>query len=100
MQCISSVEGGALLVTKEHAWFGKIPKVKVQSTVGAGDSMVGAMAYAFVKEKRILNAKNCERMLRLGLAASCATLSNRGLTMGSASSIKKYSPEIFIEQID
>lgn len=100
LQCISSVEGGALLVTKEHAWFGKIPKIKVQSTVGAGDSMVGAIAYSFTKSHCHLSEKNCEKMLRLGLAASCATLSNKGLTMGSRSSIKTYYSKIMIKQID
>ena len=44
--CVSSVEGGAILVTKDEAWYGRIPKVKVLSSVGAGDSMVGAMAAA------------------------------------------------------
>lgn len=100
LQCISSVEGGALLVTNNHAWHGKIPKIKVQSTVGAGDSMVGAMAYAFVKGNRVLNELICERMLRLGLAAACATLSNKGLTMGSRSSIKDFYPQIIIKRID
>jgi 1-phosphofructokinase family hexose kinase len=100
LQCISSVEGGALLITKDHAWHGKIPKIKIQSTVGAGDSMVGAMAYAFMKGNRVLNEVNCEKMLRLGLAAACATLSNKGLTMGSRSSIKNYHSKIIIKKID
>jgi 1-phosphofructokinase family hexose kinase len=100
LQCISSVEGGALLVTKDHAWFGKIPKIKVQSTVGAGDSMVGAISYAFVKGNRKLSEKNCVNMLQLGLAASCATLSNKGLTMGSKKNIKACYPKITIKQID
>jgi 1-phosphofructokinase family hexose kinase len=99
LQCISSVEGGALLVTKDHAWHGIIPKIKVQSTVGAGDSMVGAMAYSFEKGNRALSEKNCEKMLRLGLAAACATLSNKGLTLGSQSSIKAFYPEIIIKTI-
>lgn len=43
--CVSSVDGGALLVTKNDVFFGKIKKIKVRSTVGAGDSMVGAMLY-------------------------------------------------------
>ena len=100
VQCISSVEGGALLVTAEHAWFGKIPKVKVQSTVGAGDSMVGAISYAFTQMKNKLDEKSCEKMLRLGLAASAATLVNKGLTMGSKKSIKEFIPKIQLKQID
>lgn len=100
LQCISSVEGGALLVTAEHAWFGKIPKIKVQSTVGAGDSMVGAISYSFVQMNRRLDEKSCEKMLRLGLASSAATLVNKGLTMGSKKVIKEFLPRIVIKQID
>lgn len=100
LQCISSVEGGALLVTPEHAWFGTIPKLKVQSTVGAGDSMVGAMAHVFVKSSNKITPALCERMLRTGLAASAATLSNKGLTMGTKASIRSFLPEIKITQLD
>lgn len=100
LQCISSVEGGALLVTPEHAWYGTIPKLKVQSTVGAGDSMVGAMAHVFVKGGNKLSSSQCERMLRTGLAASAATLSNKGLTMGTKGSILSFVPKIKITQLD
>lgn len=100
LQCISSVEGGALLITKDHAWYGKIPQIKVQSTVGAGDSMVGAMAYVFSKENGILNEKNYEKMLRKGLAAACATLASKGLTMGTRTNIKKFYSKITIRKID
>ena len=41
--CVSSVENGALLVTQKSAWFGRTPKVSIRTTVGAGDSMVGAI---------------------------------------------------------
>lgn len=44
--CVSSVEGGALLVNKGEAWYGKIPRVRIYSSVGAGDSMVGGDASA------------------------------------------------------
>jgi 1-phosphofructokinase family hexose kinase len=100
LQCISSVEGGALLVTPEHAWYGTIPKLKVQSTVGAGDSMVGAMAHVFVKGGNKLTPSQCEKMLRTGLAASAATLSNKGLTMGTKASIFSFLPKIKISQLD
>jgi 1-phosphofructokinase family hexose kinase len=99
-QCISSVDGGALLVTPEHSWFGKIPKIKVLSTVGAGDSMVGAMAYAYNRAKDKFSEQSCERMLRWGLAAAAATLSNKGLTMGTRTSMKHFYPLIKIHQLD
>ncbi|HXH31908.1 MAG TPA: 1-phosphofructokinase family hexose kinase [Bacteriovoracaceae bacterium] len=100
LQCISSVEGGALLVTPQHAWFGKTPELKVQSTVGAGDSMVGAIAHSLVNSKCLLNEHNCEKLLRLGLASACATLSSEGLTMGTRASIMRFVPEITIRKVD
>ena len=94
--CVSSVDGGAILVTKDEAWFGKIPKVKILSTVGAGDSMVGAMATKLAANKDV----QVEELLRLGLAASCATLTNEGMVLGSKQMITKYLSRILIKRID
>ena len=93
--CISSVEDGALLLNEAETWHGKIPKVKIRSTVGAGDSMVGAMASVWAK-----NADApLEQLLRLGLAASCATLIEPGLTLGSRKSILLNEPHILMRKI-
>ena len=94
--CVSSVDGGAILVTIDEAWFGKIPKVKILSTVGAGDSMVGAMATRLAANKDA----QIEELLRLGLAASCATLTNEGMVLGSKQMITKYLSRILIKKID
>ncbi len=105
--CVSSVEGGALLATKDKAWFGKIPKIKVRSTVGAGDSMVGAMSAALWHNKvqnmetgniEIFLDEKGDHLLRWGLAAACATLANPGLIMGDRRSILKYYPMIDIKE--
>ena len=93
--CISSVEGGALLLNQNEAWFGKIPKVKIYSTVGAGDSMVGAMARMLEKNPET----SLEKLLQWGLAASCATLTEKGLTLGSRKNIQKYLPDIELKNI-
>jgi 6-phosphofructokinase 2 len=39
-------EHGALLVTRDEAWFGSGPPVGLVSAVGAGDSFLGAMVWA------------------------------------------------------
>lgn len=83
--CISSVEGGTLLVTKENSYFGRIPKIKILSTIGAGDSMVGAMAAQIYK-----NNSSLEDILRWGLASSAASLARSGTAFGSAKEIKYY----------
>jgi fructose-1-phosphate kinase PfkB-like protein len=82
--CISSVAGGTLLVTSQDSYFGKIPTVKIRSTVGAGDSMVGAMCGQLFKRN-----ESPEDLLRWGLAASAATLSETGTSLGRAAEIRR-----------
>jgi fructose-1-phosphate kinase PfkB-like protein len=98
IQCISSVENGALLITKDHIWFGTIPNIKIQSTVGAGDSMVGAMAYVLGKHRGVIDETSSKEMLRYGLAAATATLACKGLTMGTKQSISQYLTKIGIKK--
>lgn len=81
--CVSSVEKGALLISKNGCWFGRIPQVKIRSTVGAGDSMVGAMVAQIS-----LGNPSGEDILRWGLAAAAATLEETGTKLGSATRIR------------
>lgn len=94
--CVSSVEGGAILANENEAWFGKTPKLSIHSTVGAGDSMVGAMATMLEKDP---NAP-LDEILRVGLAASSATLSESGMTLGSYKSMRDFMPKIKVKNID
>ena len=93
--CVSSVEGGAVLANEKEAWFGETPKLNIKSTVGAGDSMVGAMATLLAENS---NAPLSE-LLRIGLAASSATLTEGRLTLGSKKAIKQYLPQIKIRRL-
>lgn len=103
--CISSIEGGALLVTPHAASFGKLPKLKVRSTVGAGDSMVGAMS-ALLHESMLharaasrLNPVDSADLLRWGLAAAGATLSQPGTSLGNKTDVLRLYPRIQITQV-
>lgn len=92
--CVSSVEDGALLVTRQQSYFGRIPKVKVRSTVGAGDSMVGAMtAQLFLKNE------SAEDILRWGLAAAAATLTHPGTAFGNAHEIRRLYSKTMISVV-
>lgn len=82
--CVSSVEGGALLITKEATCFGRIPKIKIKSIVGAGDSMVGAMVAQLYK-----NNMSEKDILKWGLAAAAASLAQSGTAFGSAHEIRR-----------
>lgn len=88
--CVSSVEGGAILLREGEACFGKIPPVQVRSTVGAGDSMVGAIVAKYSQDPR----RPLEELLRWGLAAACATLTEKGMKLGSRRAILKYYPQV------
>lgn len=82
MICVSSVEGGAIFVTQNRTYFGCIPKTKIRSTVGAGDSMVGAMVSQLYQKNR-----DPGDLLRWGLAAAAATLCKPGTELGSTDRI-------------
>ena len=92
--CVSSVDGGTLLVTRSGSYFGRIPEVKIESTVGAGDSMVGAMA-AQIYRKNF----SAEDLLRWSLAASAATLSHPGTAMGGAREMRRLYKETSVRRL-
>lgn len=107
--CISSVAGGALLITPQNAWYGKGPKIKAKSTVGAGDSMVGAIAAELAGQKIDSDKKLNDlltggdwpaHLLRKALAAALATVAEPGMTLGTASEIRVFEPRIYIETIN
>lgn len=63
---------GALLVTGEGAWRARPPPAQVMSTIGAGDSFVGAMVWAIGEDRDIRDA------FRYGVAAGTAALLSPG----------------------
>nr|VXZ83592.1 6-phosphofructokinase isozyme 2 [Klebsiella pneumoniae] len=59
------------------------PPMKSQSTVGAGDSMVGAMTL------RLAENASLEDMVRFGVAAGSAATINRGTRLCSRANTQK-----------
>ncbi len=100
--CVSSVEGGALLLHQDQAWFGQIPSLSVRTTVGAGDSMVGAMSAVFSKyPPPIRDSANLgESLLRWGLAAAAATLVTPGTRLGEFKKMRFFYPKIHVRALD
>ncbi len=93
--CVSSVENGTLLVTREGSYFGRIPKMAIKSTVGAGDSMVAAIMFQISKG----NFSGSD-LLRWGLAGSAATLSQPGTNLGSKAQIHKFFRQVKVIKLD
>lgn len=101
--CITSVNGGALLISKESVWFGKTPNLTIKGTVGAGDSMVAAMASVLWRNKVYCFQGDLEdlmpELLTQGLAAAASTLSASGTALGSASQMRKLVPLIKVKKL-
>src|SRR5262249_4622439 len=49
LACVSLGSEGALLVSRNRVWAGRAPEVHAVGSVGAGDSMVGAMCWALAE---------------------------------------------------
>lgn len=80
---ISRGSEGACMVDAERVWWGEAPVVQVQSTVGCGDSMVGAMLFALGAGASTVEA------LKLGLAAGAATAQIAGAGLATGPDIQR-----------
>ncbi len=101
--CISSVKGGALLLSQDAGWFGTPPKIKIRSTVGAGDSMVAGILAELLNQQLSAKPFNYDqigaKLLRSGLAYAAATLSTEGTGLGHVHMIKRFYPKIRIHPV-
>jgi 6-phosphofructokinase 2 len=73
---------GAVLVTKDQTEFVKAPKVEKKSTVGAGDSMVGAMVWALSQNKPM------KEVIQWGVSCGSAATMNEGTQLFKAEDAK------------
>ncbi|WP_026770256.1 1-phosphofructokinase family hexose kinase [Asinibacterium sp. OR53] len=69
---VSLGKEGAMLVTRDEIYRVSPPKVKVKSTVGAGDSMVAGIVYSLTK------GSNLKQALQYGVACGTAATMNPG----------------------
>lgn len=97
---VSQGAEGVMLIAKN--WEAKINglKVKVKSTVGAGDSMVAAIAYKLVEiftEKRSLTEATMREIVAYGVAASSASIEQEGSIMGQAKRINELYRKLIAE---
>lgn len=72
---VSLGKDGAVLISKKGAWHFLAPKLKVKSTVGAGDSMVAGIVYMLNKKHTI------EEAVKFGIACGSATTINSGMQL-------------------
>jgi 1-phosphofructokinase len=72
--CLSMGPDGALFVNPQGVWRSRALPIKVQSSVGAGDSMVGALVYGFEKK---LKPEECFALAMAASAGACTTEGTR-----------------------
>ncbi|MDD5149687.1 MAG: 1-phosphofructokinase family hexose kinase [Flavobacterium sp.] len=74
---------GAVLVTATQTEFVSAPNVEKKSTVGAGDSMVGAMVWALSQNKSL------EEVVKWGVACGSAATMNEGTQLFNLEDAKR-----------
>lgn len=84
---------GALLVTGDAAWRAQPLPIRPLSTVGAGDSFLGAMVWALASKLSL------EEAFRYGAAAGAAALLVPGTDLSDAANIRRFLPQVVIEPI-
>jgi 6-phosphofructokinase 2 len=82
--------GGAVLVTQKEVVRSRAVATSVLSTIGAGDSFVGAMVWALNRNAGIQEA------FRYGMAAAAAALGHAGTELGSAAEIEQRYAEVSV----
>jgi 6-phosphofructokinase 2 len=85
--------GGALLVTLDQAWRGQGPALEPVSTVGAGDSFLGAMVWAIARKKPL------DEAFRYAVAAGSAAVLAAGTALCDPRDVKRLLGQVVIEPV-
>ena len=81
---------GALLVTRDAAWFSEPLPVKVMSSVGAGDSFLGGLIWS------LSTGSDLKGALRHAVAAGSAALLAPGTQLCRPEDVRRLSPQVRI----
>lgn len=84
---------GALLVTREGAWQAAALAVPVASTVGAGDSFLGALLAARCR------GMGFDQALARGIAASAAALLTSGTALCQPADFERLLPQVRVQSL-
>ncbi len=84
---------GAVLINETEALQFVPPKLKIKSTVGAGDTMVAGIVYQLNKGQTISEA------VKFGVACGSATTINSGMQLGTLSGAKKLLGRVKVKKL-
>jgi 1-phosphofructokinase len=90
---LSRGEAGAIFVNREGVWRSPALPVQVRSTVGAGDSMAGALVYGF--EQGLPE----ERRFALAMAAAAGACATEGTNPPSRALVDTFLTQTRVEKI-
>ena len=88
---ISMAGAGALLVTRDKAWHGTVPKGQVKNSVGAGDSMLAGFTGTF--------AQTHDELASFKKAIACGSATAFSTDLATAAKIAAVEATITIEEI-
>jgi 6-phosphofructokinase 2 len=90
---LSLGEEGAMLVTRQGTWRAAPLSIHPLSTVGAGDSFMGAMVWALSSKVGLVEA------FRYAVAGGSAALLSPGTELCRAQDLRRLLGEVVVEQI-
>lgn len=90
---LSLGERGALLVTRDAAWRAPALPITLASSVGAGDSFVGAMAWA------LQAGHSLPKAFAWGVAAGSAALITPGTGLCRVEDIQRLRPQVVVQPL-
>jgi 6-phosphofructokinase 2 len=92
--CVSLGAEGALLVGKGCVLFARAPAIAVKTTIGAGDSLLAALVWAFARQATPAEA------LKLAVAAGTASLLVAGTGLCALEDIQRLETQIHVEHLE
>jgi len=92
--CVSLAENGAILTGPNKTYYCNSPKINIHSTVGAGDSLVAGLAYAFSQNQAP------EQALKFAVACGAGTAMQAGTQLFNVNDLDNLSEQITIKSLD
>ena len=90
---VSMGKDGAALATADGVWLGSSPQVEPRSTIGSGDSLLGALLWA------LEDGCDWPEALRWGLAAGAATATTDGSEIARGPVVRLLYNEASVERV-
>lgn len=92
--CVSLGDSGAILTNSENSYYVQSPQVEVVCSVGAGDSMVAALAAS------LACGHSADAALKLGVACATATVIQPGTVLFSSADMQTFYEKIQVMKLD